>query len=86
MENELLRWIDQMGGTVVVTRQLIRRKAIELSRDDSFKASKGWFERFMNRNRELIRRSGYSSKGSKPKTKTKEEGDSSYDLKIKFED
>jgi transposase-like protein len=62
MEIDLLKWISQVGKKSPLTRQLIRKKAIELSEDDNFKASKGWFERFMNRNRELIRKSGYGTK------------------------
>jgi hypothetical protein len=58
MEYELLGWIGNIGSEAI-TRQMIRKKAIQLSHDSGFKASKGWFERFMNRNREVIKGCNY---------------------------
>lgn len=62
MESAILRWIGSLGASTVITRQLIRKKAIELAQDSTFKASKGWFERFMNRNREFLVKCGYGVK------------------------
>lgn len=41
MEVRLLDWIQRVDGQM--TRQMIRKKAQELSRDQRFKASKGWY-------------------------------------------
>jgi hypothetical protein len=63
MEYELLQWIENIGSEAI-TRQMIRKKAIQLSHDSGFKASKGWFERFMNRNREVIKRCNYGPRAT----------------------
>jgi hypothetical protein len=58
METRLLEWIVREkggNGNGQLTRQMIRTKAQELSKSNGFKASKGWYERFVTRNREVIR-------------------------------
>lgn len=63
MERNLINWIENFKGTIL-TRQQIRLKAVELAHDKKFKASKGWFERFANRNRTLLRSKGYGAAAS----------------------
>lgn len=49
MEIALLQWIRK--NSTNLTRKIIQKKAKELSKNDEFKASKGWFERFFKRNK-----------------------------------
>lgn len=56
LESQLIDWISreiEKNGGVRLTRRLIQKKAKDWSTDSSFKASKGWFQRFSNRNRFL---------------------------------
>jgi hypothetical protein len=55
MENMLVEWIvDELAkGRKNLTRKQIQMRAIGFSRDSSFKASKGWLERFIKRNKQL---------------------------------
>lgn len=48
MEDRLVSWIRQYPN---LTRQAIRVQAKLLSRDPTFKASKGWYERFISRHK-----------------------------------
>jgi hypothetical protein len=50
MELELLEWLkDQRSKHLIVKRDHIQKKAIQLSADPDFKASAGWFEKFQKR-------------------------------------
>jgi hypothetical protein len=53
MEKNLINWIKgELAETrPKITRKDIQKKAIVLSNDPKFKASKGWFERFVKRNK-----------------------------------
>ncbi len=42
--------IESISQKKTLTRKIIQQKAKEYSDSSSFKASKGWFERFYNRN------------------------------------
>ena len=56
MENKLLHWIEMImknNQGHLLTKKLIQYKAKEWSKNEDFKASKGWLERFVKRNRHL---------------------------------
>jgi hypothetical protein len=58
MEEKVIDYVKEMtrNGKQFSRRQ-IQQKAREVSIDPTFKASKGWFERFYNRNFEIFRKS-----------------------------
>lgn len=53
MEKNLIDWIktELAEARPKITRKDIQKKAIAFSSDSNFKASKGWFERFVKRNK-----------------------------------
>jgi hypothetical protein len=56
LEGRLIAWIEReikMNNGVNLSRRLIQQIAREWSGSISFKASKGWLERFVNRNKHL---------------------------------
>lgn len=55
MEKMLVEWIQgEIGkGRRNLSRKEIQLRAIDFSSDLSFKASKGWLERFIKRNQQL---------------------------------
>lgn len=54
MEERLVLWLkNEMKKNAIVTRRDIQNKALLFSSHHTFKASKGWFERFVKRNRQL---------------------------------
>ena len=47
MENKLVEWYkEEIGGGANVSAKMIRDKAVEISGDKDFLASKGWLEKF----------------------------------------
>jgi len=56
MENLLVEWIRQevANHNVFPTRQAIKIKAREISKVESFRASKGWCDKFFRRNHKTI--------------------------------
>jgi hypothetical protein len=51
MEEKLLLWYnDKIKTNVNVTAKMIRDKAVEISNDKDFLASKGWLEKFKKKN------------------------------------
>ena len=51
MEEKLLLWYnDKIKSNVNVTAKMIRDKAVEISNDKDFLASKGWLEKFKKKN------------------------------------
>ena len=56
MENKLLEWFDiyhDKEGHIVTTKEF-KEKAISLSKDLTFKASKGWLQKFRKRNKIIL--------------------------------
>lgn len=49
---EYVKSVVEKGGNI--SRKEIQRKAKEFSNNSEFKASKGWFERFYNRNLKIF--------------------------------
>ena len=52
MEERLLKWYDdnhRVRGKKITTRAF-KQKALEFSNDPTFRASKGWLQKFRNRN------------------------------------
>jgi hypothetical protein len=64
MEAKVIEYVKELTKSgKVFSRRQIQDKAKELSTDPTFKASKGWFERFYSRNIEIFRRSSsYSNR------------------------
>ena len=51
MEEKLLMWYnDKIKNNVNITAKMIRDKAVEISNDKDFLASKGWLEKFKKKN------------------------------------
>jgi len=51
MEEKLLMWYnDKIKNNVIITAKMIRDKAVEISNDKDFLASKGWLEKFKKKN------------------------------------
>ena len=47
MENKLVEWYNELKNqNIIVTAKMIREKAVEISGDKDFLASKGWLEKF----------------------------------------
>ena len=51
MESKLVEWIEDFKkiNDIMPTSKLIKKVAMRFSNIKSFKASKGWYEKFMNR-------------------------------------
>ena len=51
MEEQLVQWYNEVKKrNVNVTAKMIREKAVEISNDKDFLASKGWLEKFKKKN------------------------------------
>ena len=50
MEAELVMWYNNIKKNINVTAKMIRDKAVEISKDKDFLASKGWLEKFKKKN------------------------------------
>lgn len=54
MEEKLNQWIlNNLENNIYVTQTEIRNKAKFFSNDPSFKASKGWLEKYFRRNTKI---------------------------------
>ncbi|CAJ0568077.1 unnamed protein product, partial [Mesorhabditis spiculigera] len=52
LENDLVTWIcERRASGQAVSRSLLQKQAIKMSTDPSFKASNGWLESFLKRNK-----------------------------------
>ncbi|CAJ0570805.1 unnamed protein product, partial [Mesorhabditis spiculigera] len=52
LENDLVTWIcERRASGQAVSRSLLQKQAIKMSSDPSFKASNGWLESFLKRNK-----------------------------------
>ena len=50
MENKLVEWYkEEISGGANVSAKMIRDKAVEISGDKDFIASKGWLEKFIKK-------------------------------------
>jgi hypothetical protein len=54
MEERLIEWIrEAKKNGIYISKGVIQKQALLLSQNSSFKASKGWYERFFRRNYHL---------------------------------
>ena len=57
MEKALFDWIKEMkASNLCVSRRMIKMKARDISTREGFKASNGWLQRFLSRNKLSLRR------------------------------